>query len=90
MMGRKKNQSAVGRWLGVVSYAKDAVSIPFEPPDRHTFDEVKLITRPDWVHYVECSPSTDDHFDRLLRAGVMLVKEKITWEGNWTGNTYEV
>jgi len=88
MMGRKR--SAVGRWLGAIAYSGDVMSIPFEPPDRRIFDEVKLITCPDWTHYAECIPSTDDHFDRLLRIGVVLVKEKITWDVNWTGNTYEV
>ena len=90
VMGRKRSQSNGRLWAGAIGYAMDALSIPFELPDRHIFDEVKLITCPDWTHYVECTPSTDDHFDRLLRAGVVLVKEKITWDVSWTGNTYEV
>ena len=89
-MGRKRSRLTVGQWLGVVAYAGDVMSIPFEPSDRHIFDDVKIITCPDWTQYAEDTPLTDDHFDRLLRAGVMLVKEKITWDVNWVGNTYEV
>jgi len=89
-MGRKRGKSNGWQWANAIAYAGDVISIPFEPLDRRTFDDVKLITRPDWTHYAECIPSTDDHFDRLLRSGVVLVKEKITWDVNWTGNTYEV
>jgi hypothetical protein len=56
---------------------------PSDLPDVDKVDEVKLITDKGWLHFTESDLPTDDHFDRLARAGVDFLKEFPTNEILW-------
>jgi hypothetical protein len=59
----------------------DYMSTPFDPPERGTWDEVRAVTDVGWFCYSEERLSTDDHLDRVARAGFQFVRGYIHTSG---------
>ena len=62
----------------------------FEPPERGTWDEVKAVTNVGWFCYSEERLSTDDHLDRVARAGFQFEKGFVTWDSTWSESTWVI
>jgi hypothetical protein len=61
--------------------------MPFDPPERGTWDEVRAVTDVGWFCYSEERLSADDHLDRVARAGFQFEKGFVTRDGTWSEST---
>ena len=89
-VNKKADEYTVKRAEIGSSLEREYITHVFDPSERGTWDEVKAVTDVGWFCYSEERLSTDDHLDRVARAGFQFEKGFVTSESTWVTRWYVI